>query len=171
MKASGSHYPYNHWAGNIQDKGVHAAGTRRADAVMECQTGVPAGAGHQRMDVLRDFVANLKRHGYAPGDFLGMLNVLIGRQIRAADGTLISNGLTWRALADVLKKARWDREAVRELGLDPATLSPRDRQRYWYQAIAHARVDSAQATEAGNKLAEVLRSAGYVVSPGPGKMP
>jgi hypothetical protein len=123
------------------------------------------------MDVLRDFVGDLKRHGYARGNFVGMLHVLIGRQIRAADGTLISNGLTWRAVAELLKKARWDRQAVRELGLDPGALPPRDRQRYWYQAIAQARVDSAEATEAGNRLAEILRSAGYGISPAPGKTP
>ena len=123
------------------------------------------------MDVLREFLGDLKRHGYARGNFLGMLNVLIGRRIQAADGTLVSSGLTWRALADLLKRVRWDPEAVRELGVDPATLPPRDRQRYWYVAIAHARVDAKQATEAGDRFAEVLRSAGYVVGPAPGKTP
>jgi hypothetical protein len=121
------------------------------------------------MDVLREFMADLQWHGYARGNFLGMLNVLIGRQIRAADGTLISSGLTWRAVADQLKKARWERDAVRELGLDPAALPPRDRQRYWYQAIAQAGVGSAQATEVGNSFAETLRAAGYVVTPAPGE--
>jgi hypothetical protein len=149
---------------------VHAAGTKRADAVMDCLTGAPAGVGHQRMDVLREFVADLQRHGYARGNLLGMLNVLIGRQIRTADGTLISSGLTWRALAESLKKARWEREAVRELGLELAALPPRERQRFWYQAIAQAGVDSVQATEAGNCFAETLRSAGYVVGPAPGKV-
>ncbi len=133
--------------------------------------GVPAGVGHQRMDLLREFLGDLKRHGYARGNFLGMLNVLIGRQIRAADGTLISSGLTWRELADLLKKTRWNREVVRELGLDPAALPPRNRQRYWYQAIAQVRVDSAQATAAGDSLAQVLRSAAYLVSAAPGQPP
>src|SRR5262249_42615849 len=114
------------------------------------------------MDVLRDFLADLKRHGYARDNFLGMLNVLIGREVRQADGTIISGGLTWRALSDLLKRARWDREAVRELGLDPAAFAPRDRQRFWYQALAQAGVDSEPAMEAGNRFAEVLRSAGYV---------
>ncbi|HLJ94847.1 MAG TPA: hypothetical protein VKU02_16845 [Gemmataceae bacterium] len=123
------------------------------------------------MDVLREFVDDLKRQGYARGNFLGMLNVLIGRQIRAADGRLISSGLTWRTLAEALKKARWDREAVRELGLDPAALPPRDRQRYWYQTIAQAKVDSVAASEAGNHFAQTLRSAGYLVSLRPGETP
>ncbi len=136
---------------------------------MDCRTGVPAGSGHQRMDVLRELLGDLKRHGYARGNFLGMLNVLIGRQIKATDGTIISSGLTWRAFADALKNVRWDREAARELGLDPAALQPRDRQHYWYQAIAQARVDSERATEAGNRFAELLRSAGYGVGSAPGK--
>jgi hypothetical protein len=79
----------------------------------------------------------------------------------------VATGVTWRVLADVLKRVRWDRDAVRQLGLDPAALAPRDRQRYWYQAIAQARVDSPQARLAGDALARVLQEAGYVVSPGP----
>ena len=120
------------------------------------------------MDVLREFLDDLKRHRHARGNFLGMLNVLIGREIKAAAGTIISSGLTWRMLAELLKNVRWDPEAARELGLDPAGLPPRDRQRYWYLTIAQAHVDSERATEAGNRFAESLRSAGYEVSPGPG---
>jgi hypothetical protein len=119
------------------------------------------------MDVLREFVNDLKRQGYVQGKFLGMLNVLIGRQIFNADGNLLSNGLTWRELADLLKRVRWPREAVRELGLDPAALAPRDRQRYWYQAIAKAQVDSGPATAAGEHFADMLRAAGYRVGAGP----
>jgi hypothetical protein len=44
-------------------------------------------------------------------------------------------------------------------------LPPRDRQRYWYLAIAQARVDSQEAIQAGNRLALVLREAGYTVLP------
>ena len=120
------------------------------------------------MDVLREFLDDLKRRRYARGNFLGMLHVLIGRQVKVPDGTIVSSGLTWRALAEWLKNVRWDPEAVRELGLDPAALPPRDRHRYWYLAIAQAQVDSDRATEAGNRFAESLRSAGYEVSPEPG---
>jgi hypothetical protein len=123
------------------------------------------------MDVLCEFLTDLQRHSYARGNFLGLLNVLIGRQICAADGSIISKGLTWRELADLLRRARWDREAARQLGLDPAALPPRNRQRFWFAAIAQAGVDSARATEAGNRLAEILRSAGYDVGPPPGKPP
>ena len=120
------------------------------------------------MDVLREFLEDLKRRGLAQGLFLGMLNVLIGRRVEKADGTLVANGISWRELAALLQRARWDKNAVRELGLDPAQLPPRDRQRYWYTAIAQARVDSAQAAQAGDQFAERLRQAGYVVGPAPG---
>jgi hypothetical protein len=120
------------------------------------------------MDVLREFLEDLKRRGLAQGLFLGMLNVLIGRRVEKADGTLVANGISWRELAALLRRARWDKNAVRELGLDPAQLPPRDRQRYWYTAIAQARVDSAQAAQAGDQFAERLRQAGYVVGPAPG---
>ena len=62
-----------------------------------------------------------------------------------------------------LKKVRWDKEAVRELGIEPAELPPRDRERYWYTAIARARVDSAEAIAAGDRLVQALAGTGYVV--------
>jgi len=117
------------------------------------------------MDGLREFLGDLKRQGYAQGNFLGLLNVLIGRQIKTSSGALISNGLTWRALAEWLKHVRWNKEAVRELAIDPDSLPPRDRQRYWYLAIAQAHVDSPQAIQAGNRLAVALRGVGYTVLP------
>jgi hypothetical protein len=119
------------------------------------------------MDRLRDFLVEIKKHGWSAGQFLGLLNLLIGRRVTAADGTEISAGVTWRVLAAYLKMVRWDKNAVRELGLDPANLPPRNRQKYWYAAIAHANVDSAEATSAGDKLAERLSTHGYKIGPGP----
>ena len=55
------------------------------------------------------------------------------------------------------------------LGLNPATLPPRDRERFWNTAIGHARVDSPEATAAGDALALLLAPAGYVVGPPPGR--
>jgi hypothetical protein len=121
------------------------------------------------MDALQELLGELKRHGLGKGDLLGLFNVLIGRRVTKADGTLISNGLTWRALAGWLKKARWDPETVRQLGLDPDNLPPRDRQQLWYAAISKARVDSEKASEAGDRMAERLQKLGYVVGPAPGK--
>jgi hypothetical protein len=119
------------------------------------------------MDGLREFLSDVKRRGYAKGNFLGLLNVLVGRRIQARDGGVISNGVTWRELADGLQRARWDKQAARELGFDPGTLPPRDRRRYWYVVIAGAQIDSEQATRAGNQLAEALHSAGYTIGPAP----
>jgi hypothetical protein len=120
------------------------------------------------MDVLREFLENLKRRGLWRGHFLGLLNVLIGRRLAQPDGTLIVNGLTWRDLASLLKRVRWDKAAATELGLDPGALPPRDRQRYWYTAIALAHVDSPQASQAGDLFTELLRQEGYQVGPAPG---
>lgn len=119
------------------------------------------------MSALYDFLEETKRSGHAAGNFLGLLHVLIGRRLARADGAVISVGLTWREVASALKKVRWEKGAVSELGLELASLPPRDRQRYWYTAIAQAHVDSAQASEAGNRLAATLQAAGYVVSTSP----
>jgi hypothetical protein len=120
------------------------------------------------MDWPREFLDDLKRSGKAAGNFLGLLNVLIGRRIEKADGTVVSTGLTWRVLAGLLKKVRWDKDAVHELGLDPKDLPPRDREKYWYTAIAHARVDSPEATRAGDRLAEAAGELGYAIGSAPG---
>jgi hypothetical protein len=120
------------------------------------------------MDRLRQFLDDVKQRGLAPGHFLGLLNVLIGRRLALEDGTAISAGLTYREVAALLKRLRWEREAAAEVGIDPAALPPRDRERYWYQVIVQAHVDSPQAIAAGEALAERLRAAGYVVGPAPG---
>lgn len=120
------------------------------------------------MDRVRHFLGEVKQRGLARGNLLGLLNVLIGRRVALADGAAVSTGLTYRELAAHLKRVRWEREAVAELGVDRSSLPPRDRERYWYQAIVQARVDSPQATAAGDTLAEALRAAGYDVGPAPG---
>jgi hypothetical protein len=121
------------------------------------------------MDRLREFLESLSEQGQAEGNFLGLLHVLIGRRITVEDGTPVSSGQSWRSLATLLKKVRWDKEAVRELGLDPAALPPRDRERYWFQAISQARVDSPEAVAAGDELAEALEETPYRISPAPGQ--
>jgi hypothetical protein len=119
------------------------------------------------MDVLREFLEDLKRRGLAQGHLLGLLNVLIGRRIAKADGTFVANGVSWRDLAAQFKRVRWDKRTVTELGLKPSELPPRDRQRYWYTAIARAGVDSPAASQAGDQFAEKLRQAGYQVGSSP----
>jgi hypothetical protein len=120
------------------------------------------------MDPLRELLDDLKRQEAARTHLLGLLHLLIGRRIAKPDGTVISTGMTWRELAGLLKKVRWDREAAATVGLDPEALPPRDRERYWYTVIARAQVDSAKAKADADELAESLRRQGYVISPGPG---
>jgi hypothetical protein len=120
------------------------------------------------MERLRELLELLRKKGIATGNFLGLLHVLIGRRVTLEDGQLISAGVTWRELAGLLKRVRWDPEAVREIGLDPADLPVRDRQRYWYTAIAQAGVDRPEAVARGNQLAAAMQALGYVVTPAPG---
>ncbi len=120
------------------------------------------------MERLRELLELLRKRGIAVGNFLGLLHVLIGRRVTLEDGQLISAGVTWRELAGLLKRVRWDPEAVREIGLNPADLPVRDRQRYWYSAIAQAGVDRPEAVARGDQLAATMQSLGYVVTPAPG---
>lgn len=119
------------------------------------------------MDALSTFLQALKKSGRARGELLGLLHVLIAHRIVRADGTQVAAGLTWRELALLLKKVRWDPDSVAEVGVDPETLAPRDRFRYWYQAIAQAKVDSPAAREAGERFAKILPKLGYQVAPPP----
>jgi hypothetical protein len=120
------------------------------------------------MDALSEFLDFVRRSGDAQKNLLGLLHILIGRRVEKTDGTLVSAGVTWRVAARLLKKARWDPEAVCQLGLEPADLPPRDRERYWYSAVQHAHVDSDTAVQAAEKLAAVLRNHGYIVGRAPG---
>ena len=120
------------------------------------------------MDRLRRLLELLQEQGTARGNLRGLLHLLIGRRLVLADGTAVSGGLTWREAAALLKRVRWDREAVREFGLDPDALPPRDRQRFWYAAISQAGVDTPAAVAAGDQLAQAVVAIGYVVGPPPG---
>ncbi|MCI0376069.1 MAG: hypothetical protein L0215_00535 [Gemmataceae bacterium] len=115
------------------------------------------------MDALNPFFENIKKNALAQGNLLGFLYVLIGRRIVNSKGETVSAGMTWRELSDWLKKVRWEPEGVRDLGLSPNELPPRDRQRFWYAAISRAGIDSPQAKEAGENFAEILRRHGYQV--------
>src|SRR5947209_7440539 len=137
---------------------------RPVEATATCESftlgRVPPARG-QVMDRLREFLELVREQGLAAGNLLGLLHILIGRKISLQDGTAVSQGQTWRDVAALLKKLRWEPEQASELGVDPASLPPRDRARYWYQAIAQAKVDSAEAIAAADQLAEALKPAGY----------
>lgn len=121
------------------------------------------------MDGAREFLEDVRHKGLAGGRLLALLNIVIGRRITRADGTVLSTGLTWRELAQVLKRLRWDKDAVREIGLGPDALPPRDRVRFWYTAIAQANVAGPVATQAGDQLAQELAALGYTIGPPPGR--
>ncbi len=123
----------------------------------------------QVMDRLREFLEAVRAQGNAAGNFLGLLHVLIGRAVALEDGTIVSNGQTWREVAALLKRLRWEREAVVELGLDPDALPPRDRQLFWFKAIAQAHVDSPQAKLAGDRLAASMKTSGYLIGSAPNR--
>ena len=118
---------------------------------------------------MRQFLGEVKQRGLGAGNFLGLLNVLIGRRIAHDDGTLVSHGLSYRELAAHLKRVALGARRRARAGRRPASLPPRDRERYWYQAIVQAHVDSPEATAAGDRLAKQLRAVGYDVGPAPGR--
>ncbi len=121
------------------------------------------------MDALQAFLEEIKKQKLAKDHLVGLFHILIGRRITTEDGTLISSGMTWRELAALLKKVRWDKESVRELELNPEGLAPRDREKFWYTAIARANVSSAKAKESGNELAALLQDKGYRIGAPPGE--
>jgi hypothetical protein len=116
------------------------------------------------MDALPLFFGTLKTKGLTKGHFLGFLYVVVGGRITHPDGKLVSAGMTWRILSNWLKKTRWDPESVRDLNQDPDALPPRDRQRFWFTAIAQAGLDTEAASQAGDRFADVLRAQGYTVN-------
>lgn len=119
------------------------------------------------MDGIRELLEAARDRGLLAGNFRGFLHIAIGRTVARPDGTVLSKGLTWRELAGLLKQLRFDRDLVREYGADPETLAPRDRERFWYSAIAAARVDSREATAEADRLVAPLKGLGFHVGPAP----
>lgn len=126
-----------------------------------------AGVRSGRMEGVRDLLEAARTNGLVKGRFRGLLHIAIGRTITKPDGTKVSAGLTWREIASLLKTLRFDPEFGREAGADPDTLSPRDRERYWYAVIALARVDAEEALAEAEQLVAPLKALGYVIGPSP----
>lgn len=119
------------------------------------------------MDGLREFLEAVQEHGLVAGNLRGLFHAAIGRRISRPDGTVLSTGVTWRELAGLLKAMRFDKDLVTEIGADPEELSPRDRQRFWYAAIALARPDSVESSAQADRLAASVQKLGYIISPHP----
>lgn len=120
------------------------------------------------MEGMRDLLEAARANGLVAGRFRGLLHIAIGRTVTKPDGTKLSSGITWRALAALLKALRFDPEFGREAGADPDTLSPRDRERYWYSVISLAHVDRPEAVAEADKLISPLKDLGFVIASAPG---
>jgi hypothetical protein len=117
------------------------------------------------MEGIRGLLDAARGAGLVEGNFRGLLHIAIGRTVTDPSGVVLSRGLTWREAATLLKELRFDRELVREYGADPDALAPRDRERFWYSAIAQARVDSAESSAAADRVGAALKAHGYIVAP------
>ena len=120
------------------------------------------------MDGIRELLSAARDADIVAGNFRGLLHVAIGRKVTRPDGSTVSVGVTWRELAAELKALRFDQDLVREYGADPDDLTARDRERFWYAAIAVAKVDSAEAIAEADRLAPGLKALGFVIGPPPG---
>ena len=116
---------------------------------------------------IRDLLEAARDGNLAAAHFRGLLHVAIGRRVTTPDGAVVSAGVTWRELAGWLKLLRFNTDLVTQFGADPEALAPRDRNRFWYAAIAAARVDSPDALADAEALAEKLVPLGFVVGPPP----
>ena len=119
------------------------------------------------MDKLGHFVQLLESRKLLPGRLRGAFHLLVGRRILDASGAVVGTGATWREVAGLFKDLRIDPKLIVEVGLDPATTSPRDRQRCWYSAIAAARPDSPEARAEADELIAALKPLGYAFGAAP----
>ena len=119
------------------------------------------------MDGIRAFFEAVKAHGLVAGRLRGLFHIAIGRRIITTDGVIVSNGITWRDLATLLKDLRFDKNLAAEVGADPDELSPRDRQRFWYSVISIAGVNGPQAMKEAEQIIAKVGPLGYVIGPAP----
>lgn len=119
------------------------------------------------MEGTRQVLELLRDHNLVAGSLRGVFHLVIGRRISDPNGRLVAEGVTWRLLAALLKEMKFDRELVRELGVDPDTLAPKDREKFWYNAIALAKVDGDEARKQADALTTALKPLGLIVGPSP----
>ena len=119
------------------------------------------------MDKLGHFVQLLESRKVLNAKLRGAFHVLVGRKIHDASGAEVSGGATWREVAALFRDLRIDVQLIGQLGLDPTTVSPRDRGRCWYSAIAAARPDSAEARDEAEQVIAALTPLGYRFGPAP----
>jgi hypothetical protein len=119
------------------------------------------------MKALGTFLSWLETRKLMEGRVRGLFHILVGREIVDKRGDVISNGLTWREVAEAFAAAHINTAHVEQLGLDPEKLAPRDRKRFWYAAIMTAKPDSLEAREEAEKLIAALKPHGYQIGDAP----
>jgi hypothetical protein len=122
------------------------------------------------MQGTRQFLELMNEHNLVSGHLRGIFHIAIGRRILNSTGVLIAEGVTWRTLAALLKDLKFDREFVRELGAEPETLSPKDREKFWYNAIMVSKVDGPEARKQAEAISKLVKSLGLVIGPAPGHL-
>jgi hypothetical protein len=115
------------------------------------------------MDGTQLFLEFVLKQGWAKGHLRGVFHIAIGRKVLTEDGQVVAGGTTWRELAAALKAVKFDKSLVKELGADPEALSVRDREKFWYAAIALSGVGSSEALAQAERLAVKLERSGWYV--------
>lgn len=115
------------------------------------------------MDGVRSVLEIIRDNNLAKGRLRGVLHLLIGKTLVNDVGNVLSDGLTWRQLASELRAIRFDKKLAAEVGADPETLYPRDRERFWYAVIGLANVGSAEADSQAEHVEKSLKSHGIIV--------
>lgn len=114
------------------------------------------------MDDVATLLEWIRARDAARGRLRGFFHLLVGHTLKHGD-KMISAGMNWRDLSKMLKLFKFDRELVRELGLDPDALPPKDREKYWYLAIAAAEISGDRARAEALELAAELAKIGIAV--------
>lgn len=123
------------------------------------------------MEKLGHFVRLLEDRQLLAGRLRGTFHLLVGRKISDASGAAVSTGATWREVAALFKELAIDPKLMHEVGLNPATNSPRDRRRAWYSTIGAAQPDSVTARTEAEALIPALEPLGYRFGPAPTPSP
>jgi beta-phosphoglucomutase-like phosphatase (HAD superfamily) len=115
------------------------------------------------MDGVVQLLELARQQGWQRTHLRGLWHLAIGRALHDAQGRLLSPGSTWRELANILKQLKYDRDLVLTLGLDPESLLAKDRDKFWYYAIAATKLDTPEARQQADELKAQLAPLGIIV--------